>query len=149
MSLLRVAHLGRRVYWRLWKPNTLGSRCLIVQDSHVLLVKHVYERWWYLPGGGVKRGESFEDAVRREVREEAGLAVGRLTLLGLYHSRTEGKNDHVAVFVAQGFEGSPQNLSHEIEAVEWFPLDHPPTDTSPATRRRIAEYLGEQQARSW
>ncbi len=149
LSLLRLAHLVRRIYWRLWKPNTLGSRCIIVEDRKVLLVKHVYEPWWYLPGGGVKRGESFENAVRREVWEEAGLTVGTLTLLGLYHSRAEGKNDHVAVFVADDFEGSPRNDSYEIESVEWFPVDRLPTDASPATRRRMAEYLGGQRARSW
>lgn len=147
--LLKLAHLIRRIYWRLWKPNTLGSRCLVMQDHSVLLVKHVYERWWYLPGGGVKRGESFEDAVRREVQEETGLVVSSLSLLGLYHSRAEGKNDHVAVFVAESFEGSPRTDSPEIEAVGFVPLDRLPADTSPATRRRIAEYLAGGQSRSW
>ena len=147
--LFRLAHLGRRMYWRLLKPVTLGSRCIVLRDGEVLLVKHVYEPWWYLPGGGVKRTESFSDAARREVREEAGVSVEGLRLLGLYHNRVEGKSDHVAVFVAQRFTGTPGARSPEIEEVRFAPLGDLPEDTSPSTRRRLEEYAAGEGGGRW
>ena len=55
-------------------------------DGRVLLGRRAIEPWlgfWDTPGGFVSPGESLEDAVRRELREEAGIeiAVGRLVPL--------------------------------------------------------------------
>jgi 8-oxo-dGTP diphosphatase len=62
---------------------TLRVSALCIRDGHVLLVEHksfsagdpfLPESYWILPGGGVERGETLEDAVRREMMEETGLS---------------------------------------------------------------------------
>ncbi len=64
---LSVLYRIRRAFLRLTRPLTLGVRCIVARDDgHVLLVRHTYLPGWYLPGGGVERGESLEAAIARE-----------------------------------------------------------------------------------
>ena len=132
-----------RLYWRITKPVTFGARAVVLgPDGRLLLVKHTYDRYWYLPGGAMKRGEEPEAAVRREAMEEIGIAELRIERrLGTFVSTREGKRDTITVFVAHAAAvGKRQRL--EIAAAEWFAPDAPPPDASPATQRRVAEYLG-------
>ena len=54
------------------------------EDQRVLLAHRRDINWWNLPGGGMERGETVEDAVRREVREETGLEIEVKYLVGVY-----------------------------------------------------------------
>lgn len=141
MSMLRK--LGYRIY-RLYlgvaRPITVGVRAILVQEGQVLLVRHTYQEHWYLPGGGVKKGEMLIEALKRELQEEVGASVEGTELLGMYSNFFEHKSDHVAVFVCAAFElGDAQD--GEIETRAFFAPDALPPGTSPGTRRRIAEYL--------
>lgn len=132
-----------RLYWRITKPVTFGVRAIVQgPDGRLLLVKHTYDRYWYLPGGAMKRGEGAEAALRREAKEEVGIADLRIERkLGIYVSTREGKRDTIAVFVAHAAAiGRRQRL--EIAVAEWFAPDALPADASPATQRRVAEFLG-------
>ncbi|MGH7005866.1 MAG: NUDIX domain-containing protein [Alphaproteobacteria bacterium] len=142
--LATLVNRSLRVYWRITKPITFGVRAVVEgPDGRVLLVKHTYDKYWYLPGGAIKRGEAPEAALVREVREELGIdALAIERKLGTYSSRREGKRDTIAVFVARAAAvGRLQRL--EIAAADWFEPRALPPDTSPATGRRVAEYLGE------
>jgi ADP-ribose pyrophosphatase YjhB (NUDIX family) len=61
-----------------------------IEDSNrrILLVRQASGyKFWTLPGGKVKRGESLVRALKREVREETGLRVEVLALLGVFDRR--------------------------------------------------------------
>ena len=50
-----------RLYARTRRGMTLGVRGLVTNEAgEVLLIKHTYLAGWYLPGGGVERGETAE-----------------------------------------------------------------------------------------
>ncbi len=128
----------------------MGVRLVLVKDRAVLLVKHTYHRHWYLPGGGVKKGETLEDAARREAAEEVGATLGPLHLSGVYSNFFEHKSDHIVVFACDEFTIGRAD-TREIEAARFFDLDGLPPDVSPGTLRRLREYRagGRPAAGSW
>jgi 8-oxo-dGTP pyrophosphatase MutT (NUDIX family) len=137
--LPRLGHALQQLAWRILRPVTIGVRVLMEQDGRVVLVWHSYEELWYLPGGGVKRKETLEAALRREAREELGAELGQLRLLGAYTNFGEYKSDHTLIFVCHDFTLTGAT-GREIERFGLFDMDALPEDVSPATRRRIEEY---------
>lgn len=137
--LRKLAWEGERLRWRLFHPITLGARVALVRDGEVLLIRHTYRPGWYLPGGGVDKGESLEDAARREAHEEASAAVADLRLLGVYTNFGEDNCDHVAVFYAHDFTVGEFAPNNEIADRRWFALSALPHDISPMAVRRLTE----------
>jgi 8-oxo-dGTP pyrophosphatase MutT (NUDIX family) len=126
--------------WLLLKPVSAGVRLLMVRDDQVLLVKHVYEPHWYLPGGAVERKETLENAVRREAHEETGATLHDLHLFGAYTNYERGKSDHVIVFLSRDFDLTCEG-DDEIEFCQFYPLDSLPKEISPGSANRIREFL--------
>ncbi len=135
----RFAWEGERLRWRLFHPITLGARVILLRDDQVLLIQHTYRTGWFLPGGGVDKGESLEECIRREAEEEAGATIRDLELLGIYSAFGEDKSDHVVIFISRDFDWRTIPANNEIARVAWFPLDGLPDGLSPGTRRRLEE----------
>jgi ADP-ribose pyrophosphatase YjhB (NUDIX family) len=137
--MLRLVYLIYRIYLFFVRPITLGVRVMMIKDGQVLLVRHTYMKGWFLPGGGVKRGETFEGAARREAREEVGAELRDIGLLGAYSNFVEWKSDHNLVFTSHDFTLGRKQDS-EIAEARFFPLDGLPETLWPGHRRRVEEY---------
>ena len=81
--------------------------CLVQDGDRILLQNRVKKDWqgYTLPGGHVEKGESFVDAVQREMREETGLTVLDPRLVGVKQFPLEEGRYLVLLFKAEHFSG--------------------------------------------
>jgi ADP-ribose pyrophosphatase YjhB (NUDIX family) len=138
--LRRMFHL----YWRFARGMTLGVRAVVLDgDNSVFLVKHSYVSGWHLPGGGVEVGETFRDALGRELAEEGRIEVlGEPVLHGLFLNSHVSRRDHVAVYVVRNFrQDRLPEPNREIVACGFFDAAALPAETTLGTRLRISEVL--------
>lgn len=78
---------------------------------------------WQIPGGGVEFGETLEDALKREVKEEHGIDVDIIKLLGVADHRISAEKQHWVspVFLCRLKSGTPQILeSDKCDEIGWF-----------------------------
>jgi len=122
----------------------VGARALIIKDQQVLLIQHTYnDLGWQTVGGGVNKNETAAQAICREVEEEVGLKVeGKPKLFAVYYSNYHRRDDHIIFYIIDAFSIVKRPPSPEIEEMKWFDLQNLPENVSPATKRRIDEFLG-------
>ena len=133
-----------QAYSRLARGATLGVRGLVLNEAgEILLVEHTYVPGWFLPGGGVERGETTEEAVIRELQEEGGVqTIGRPKLIAIHANHRTFPGDHVLLYRIDAWTPCEATSHHEILARGWFPVGDLPAATTPSTRQRIEEALG-------
>jgi len=152
--LFLLARSAWRVHRLLWwtRAVTIGVRAVVFDESgRVLLVRHSYIAGWHFPGGGIGRRETTEEAVIRELREEAGLQCAeRPALHGLFRQAAL-KHDHVACYIIREFTAIPgAKPDWEIAETGFFPVERLPDGVTPGTKARLGEILGSQPlAREW
>lgn len=121
---------------------TLGARAAVIDDQgRVCLIRHTYTPGWQLPGGGIEIGEDAIEALARELREEAAIALqGTPKLHGAFFNGHVSRRDHVLVFVVRDFVSlGPKPPDREITECRFFALDDLPGDTTRGTRDRLEE----------
>jgi ADP-ribose pyrophosphatase YjhB (NUDIX family) len=124
------------------KPRTLGVCGLVVDgQGRVCIVRLTYMAQWHLPGGGVKRGETLVETLRRELQEETGIVMTGPPhgLVGAYSNHRAHKRDVIVIFEVTQWD-QREHASPEIAEIRFVSPDQLPPETSPPTRLRIAEW---------
>jgi 8-oxo-dGTP pyrophosphatase MutT (NUDIX family) len=75
-----------------------GVAIAVYVGDALLLVRPSYRAGWHFPGGGVGRGETPEEAARRELAEEVGLTAVALLPAGFTCTSWDGRRDRVHFF---------------------------------------------------
>ncbi|MCD7736919.1 MAG: 8-oxo-dGTP diphosphatase [Lachnospiraceae bacterium] len=94
--------------------SPLTTLCYIEKDGQYLMLhrvskdKDVNKGKWIGVGGHFEAGESPEECLLREVREETGLTLTAWQFRGMLTFESEGwPSEYICVYTADGFEGEP------------------------------------------
>ena len=101
-----------------------------------------YEGIWSMPGGTLEFGETCEEGLRREIREELGIDIDDIRLLDYNDYIRDGKHWLALNFSARAL-GEARNMEPEKnEEVRYFAPDNIPENISPFTKRCCEILLG-------
>lgn len=132
---------GVMAFWLTWPVayflihDTQRARVIVRYDNKILLVRGWYgSGQWQLPGGGVKRGETFTGAACRELEEEIGLQLSGQDLRKLGGKATmaeRGIQFFYQMFIAECTTEPAVSCRYpEIVAYKWVDMPHDADDKS-------------------
>jgi ADP-ribose pyrophosphatase YjhB (NUDIX family) len=129
---------------------SIRTRAVVVQDGHVLMDRTHHEdrdRFYWLPGGGVEPGETSEEALRRELLEEAAvdIRVGRVLYVSenLFVESGEYRHEVILYRLAQ-IVGGPHGQPSDPRMHEWHRPGEQPGPLLPAdVARELARDLAD------
>nr|WP_144926610.1 NUDIX hydrolase [Paenibacillus bovis] len=104
---------------------------VLLRDNEVLLVQVNYgtnKGLWMIPGGVVEAGESLEEAVVREIREETGLILAPKRIVGIRNGvkqvRENKEGSIYVVFEMEFISETNQVIDpSEISNIKFFPIE--------------------------
>ena len=112
---------------------------LVTNDRGEILLVNSPWRGWEYPGGLIEPGETFEEALRREIREEAGVEIEILRFVGI--CKNVEKNIVNIDFVCRYVSGELTTSEESTEVIWATPEKAMDMITFPLTKKRLANML--------
>lgn len=109
--------------------RTLAVDAIVLVDNKIALIKRKnppFEGYYALPGGFVERGETVEQALVREVKEEIGLDIRIVKLVGVYSDPERDPRGHVISLCYLVEASGTMAPDSDAKYVEPFDVSHLP-----------------------
>ncbi len=134
-----------------------ASAVVVDDEGRVLLHLRADTGNWSIPGGGMEPGESLSECIVREVREETGIDVRPVRVVGVYtdpghvvaYDDGEVRQEFSVCLACEPVAGTMDASSDESDEVRWFRRDQlADLQITPSIRRRLDDYFaGRSEAR--
>ena len=125
----------------------VGCGAFIVNEYHELLLqlrnKEPEKGYWCIPGGKLEMFETFEEAVKREIKEETGVDIEVLAELGICDHIIKDENSHWVSpsYLCKIIKGEPKIMEPTKHVdMKWFPLDNLPENITITTQNAVDNY---------
>jgi 8-oxo-dGTP pyrophosphatase MutT (NUDIX family) len=139
------------------EPNSLvpaASAIVTYSDGRLVLHRRRDNDLWALPGGGMELGESVAGTVVREVKEETGLTVEPLYIVGVYsdpdhvfaYDNGEVRQEFSICVACRVIDGTVTVSDESTEVITCSPQEAITLPMHPRIRVRIVDYLNGERA---
>ena len=133
---------------------TIGAIIFNPQNKVLLCRSPKWNNTYVIPGGHIELGERMEEALRREVKEETGLDVFDIELIGLQESifsdTFTGKKHFIFIDYLCRTHSSNVVLNDEADAFVWTALEDVQSyNLGGFTRHFFERYAERQKGKQW
>ena len=131
---------------KLRHTNIPAAYLILKKENQILLLKRYQTGYqdgnFSLIAGHLEPGESFQQAIIREAREEAGIELETNNILQTHiqHRKSveDGSERVDAYFLVESWQGEIQNMEPEkCSALEWFEMNHLPRNIIPCVQTAL------------
>ncbi|MGV3464912.1 MAG: NUDIX hydrolase [Heyndrickxia sp.] len=121
----------------------VSASAVVLNDEGKILLIRGPKRGWEQPGGQVELGESIEEAVKREVKEETGIDIDVTKFCGIYQNLKA--NVCATCWFGKAIGGKPRTSSESLEVGFYTIEEALEMITWPTFKERILKSLNQEE----